>query len=757
MLSPLLQTLPFVHPVLAAAALATGLIPIVVHLINRRRYHRVVWAAMSFLLAAHERSVKRLRFEHWLLMLARVAVIVLLGLAIARPYLPTSPLIPGPSGRAHRILLVDNSLSMNAHDAEGWTRFDLARQGVRGLLTSFPQTDTISVVTLADPAEAIIAHAAHDRRIIRDRLADIEPTQRMADTVGAVERTMEILRSSEAPPENRTVYLISDFRRGEWEGSTATLPTPTVVATRRLADMLADSGIDLNLMLVGSDFPDNVAVTRFDAESLLVSTHLPVRFSVRVVNFGARPARDLILQIRRNGQVVRREPLPMIDPGESAVTSNSLAFSTAGTHALEARVITSNPDALDDDNARYLSIEVRESIPVLLVDGRPGTTLLAGEAGFLATALAPKVSAAFPDEVGLRSDRLDEPSPMDVKTISPPELEAEALPEYDVVVLCDVPRLSASEWGHLKRFVSRGGGLFIFSGDLLDPGNYNRFGYADGGGLLPGRIGHPATEAEGTDAYTGFDADELTHPIVAEFAGRSGSGLFLARVDRYLGIEPDAQRAEVVLRYTNGDYALVSSTFGQGRVLFCTTTADMTWNNLPAKGDYVSLMFNAVASLSPRHGDHRNIPVGGTINEPLTPGQASLPLRVTTGAGATKDARVVSTGDALACAYGPVERAGTLSVSIGSDIRSYAVNLDPRGSDISGLDEEALLRILDRPARVTRDLEGVAQAVSPGRSAELATAALLVVMVLLFGEMWLAMRFGSHGAPTPGVERGERS
>ena len=41
---------PFIHPALAGAALATGLIPVLIHLINRRRHRRVSWAAMSFLL-----------------------------------------------------------------------------------------------------------------------------------------------------------------------------------------------------------------------------------------------------------------------------------------------------------------------------------------------------------------------------------------------------------------------------------------------------------------------------------------------------------------------------------------------------------------------------------------------------------------------------------------------------------------------------------------------------------------------------------
>ena len=120
----LLQTVPFVHPSIAGLALLAGLIPILVHLINRRRYVRVPWAAMSFLLAANRRSARRIRLEQSLLLLTRIAVVVLLGLAVARPFLPALPLWPSHSSRVHRVLLLDNSLSMNARRADGATRFE---------------------------------------------------------------------------------------------------------------------------------------------------------------------------------------------------------------------------------------------------------------------------------------------------------------------------------------------------------------------------------------------------------------------------------------------------------------------------------------------------------------------------------------------------------------------------------------------------------------------------------------------------------
>ena len=101
------QMFPFVHPGLALAAIGTGLIPVLIHLIHRRRYRRVPWAAMSFLMAAARRSAKRVALEHWLLLLVRIAAVVLLGLAVARPFLPATASWPVASTRSHRVLIVD--------------------------------------------------------------------------------------------------------------------------------------------------------------------------------------------------------------------------------------------------------------------------------------------------------------------------------------------------------------------------------------------------------------------------------------------------------------------------------------------------------------------------------------------------------------------------------------------------------------------------------------------------------------------------
>src|SRR5918911_1098569 len=67
----------------AGAFAAAVSIPIIIHLLNRKRFRVVTWAAMRFLLAAQRKNARKLRLEQLLLLAVRVMVVALLVLAMA--------------------------------------------------------------------------------------------------------------------------------------------------------------------------------------------------------------------------------------------------------------------------------------------------------------------------------------------------------------------------------------------------------------------------------------------------------------------------------------------------------------------------------------------------------------------------------------------------------------------------------------------------------------------------------------------------
>jgi hypothetical protein len=77
----------FLAPWFAIAGLIAATAPVVIHLLNRRRFRVVDWAAMDFLREAVLRSRRILQWRELLLMALRTLCLLLFGLALARPYL----------------------------------------------------------------------------------------------------------------------------------------------------------------------------------------------------------------------------------------------------------------------------------------------------------------------------------------------------------------------------------------------------------------------------------------------------------------------------------------------------------------------------------------------------------------------------------------------------------------------------------------------------------------------------------------------
>ena len=89
-------------------------IPVVIHLLHRQRTTPIRWGAMRFLLESQLQSRRRRRVDQWLLLAVRVAALLLLAWALARPMMSngiTSKL--GTEAPTDVAFVVDHSLSMS--------------------------------------------------------------------------------------------------------------------------------------------------------------------------------------------------------------------------------------------------------------------------------------------------------------------------------------------------------------------------------------------------------------------------------------------------------------------------------------------------------------------------------------------------------------------------------------------------------------------------------------------------------------------
>src|SRR4030081_3242128 len=133
----------FITPWFFAAGAALVSIPIIIHILNRRRFKVVSWAAMEHLLQAMRKNRRRLKFEQWLLLATRCALLVLLGAALARPLSCDNNTLASLAGQRNglHVLVIDNSYSM-AYEADrpsAKTHLDQAKLVARAMMHRLPR------------------------------------------------------------------------------------------------------------------------------------------------------------------------------------------------------------------------------------------------------------------------------------------------------------------------------------------------------------------------------------------------------------------------------------------------------------------------------------------------------------------------------------------------------------------------------------------------------------------------------------------
>src|SRR3954468_442042 len=137
----------FLNPfILSALALAS--VPIIIHLLNRRRFKLVEWAPMKYLKLTIKTNRRRLRIEQLILLAIRTLIVALIIFAVARPILSQGRIGNWLSGRgsSSRFIVIDDSLSMG-YRSGGRSAFDAAREASATSLKSIGAQDSVTIIT----------------------------------------------------------------------------------------------------------------------------------------------------------------------------------------------------------------------------------------------------------------------------------------------------------------------------------------------------------------------------------------------------------------------------------------------------------------------------------------------------------------------------------------------------------------------------------------------------------------------------------
>src|SRR4051812_32648701 len=305
---PLIGVL-FTSP-LAAAAVAGGAaaVPVIIHLLNRKRYVVVNWAAMRFLLAAQKKNVRRLKLEQWLLLAVRTLLVLLVALAMAavmpwfepvwQKLFPGDALAAPSQGRTHRIIVLDGSFTMAARRPDDLSRFDAAKAQAKAILEKSNPGDGYSLILLGSPAQVIVPGPADDRDKVAREVDELKLPHGSADLPGGLHAAAEMVSKPLGKYARREVYFVTDLRKSAWplpaagaRPAEARPAGPSSGPAGSWARLLAGARV-VAIDVAGQD-ADNVAVTALALGDPLPLVHTDLAVTATVHNHGPRPREKL--------------------------------------------------------------------------------------------------------------------------------------------------------------------------------------------------------------------------------------------------------------------------------------------------------------------------------------------------------------------------------------------------------------------------------------------------------------------------------
>jgi hypothetical protein len=193
-------------------ALALVALPLLIHLINQRRFQSVEWAAMMFLRSARALSRGYTRLRRWLIMLLRMAAVAAAVVAVSRPLSQGWLAAAGGDRGGTAIVLVDRSPSMvQASGPGGESKLDTARRQVAAALESLGARRTI----LIDSVSCRPVELDSPRAILR--ATEAEPAAAGADLPRMMQAACEWLAGSQG--EAATIWICSDQRSNDWKAA----------------------------------------------------------------------------------------------------------------------------------------------------------------------------------------------------------------------------------------------------------------------------------------------------------------------------------------------------------------------------------------------------------------------------------------------------------------------------------------------------------------------------------------------------------
>jgi hypothetical protein len=715
----------FLNPSLLGLLGLVG-IPLLIHLIRRRKLKVVQWAAMEFLLQSQKKQKRRLRIEEIILLLLRMIIVALAVLAFARPVLRAGIPLFSQNARVYAVIVLDNSYSMGDRGVDGRSSFERSQDSIHEMLTHVMKDgDSVSVVLGSSKPDGLVAVPSFDIKTVDRRIAALKPGDRATDYLATAQLVNRMLKASKSTIKE--VYWFTDDQATAWETSNRDS------AHAVWQDLAKESRVTWISTGAPAADRDNLAVDTPTLGRELVTPRLPASVESIIHNYGAHSKDALLVNLAIDGKPAASTRIAVPAGGSASAKFHPL-ITRPGTHTgVISLADPAHVDGLERDNSGTFAVRCRESIKVLLQDIQPARDPSKSESFYLLTAMAPGgAQESFAPK--LREG---------------PGFGNETLRDFDAVVIAGVSSLNAADRRVLTDYVKSGGGLLLFPGPDTDAAHVNA-DYSTAS-LLPAKLGQRRTLKD-EDSIT-INPATIQHPALALFKDTSAIDIASARFLTYypLSDDSDAASVRVMARFSNGDPAFVERKVGLGRVIIAASSAGGVWNQMPLKPSYVPLVYQLISYLGEGAVSRRNLKQDEPMFISLPLADANKSVRISDPSGQVSTVNSVLDARGVTVTYNNTARAGIYNIAVSgtNSTDAFSVGLDTTESNLAPADPAKAVSQAGVPADRLTIATSPAQLLSTVNRArygvEIWRTFLWAIIPLLFIESLLAQVFGRRG------------
>jgi len=548
-------------------------VPVIIHLLNRRRKEVIHWGAMQFLLEAAPRRWRMRGLSDLLLMLLRALLVALFVLALARPLL--KGVAPGGAPR-DVILVLDTSLS-TSQTVGSQRLFDLVLQEANRLIGELRQGDMVRVL-LADAGPewltpVAIPVNANVKREICARLEKLTPSLGAADMLRCAQEAVAAEPANEQA--SRLVVLLTDGQSYGWR-------TASPGAWRDVHNKVRQMPIPAELRVVlvdrGTQAVKNVSAESLTASRALAAAGDDVVLTAEMKNTGQRAMPASLVTWRQDGQSLGVTSMPALDPQQATTVSMKCSFDSPGVYELTCTV--DQTDDLTADNTARFVVEVTDQAAILVLDGAETADILRSQTAYILACLGSADS----------SGQWDQASVFRAKVVRAAALASQTFADFRCIVLADPPPLPEAVTARLAEYVRAGGGLWIALGQRTDPDAFNRTFY--GQGLSPLPLGRPVGDADDRERFEVIHPPTTRHPATLLLGDTKRLDLDRAGIyRRHLFADTQSYKnVSVLLRAGAGSPLVVEKSLGKGRIIVQAVPLGARWTSLPTCQAFVVMV-----------------------------------------------------------------------------------------------------------------------------------------------------------------------